>query len=98
MKFKTIKAVTSTGRIGTAYETDLVVWSKVKHRDGRQGTYLGEGLAGMPEVRLESGHTVLWFPSDIVSCEPWCHKCNNTGWFQYDGKPEPCTCKLGKSL
>jgi len=27
----------------------------------------------------------------------WCHKCDNTGWFQYDGKPERCTCKLGTS-
>ena len=27
----------------------------------------------------------------------WCFKCGNTGWFQYDGKPHRCTCKLGAS-
>jgi len=28
---------------------------------------------------------------------PFCIQCANMGWFMYDGKPERCTCPLGRS-
>jgi hypothetical protein len=62
---KEIKGVTTSGRIGTRYEHNIKVGNLVRHSDGREGEVVGDGFAGMPEVKLPDGHTVLWCPYDI---------------------------------
>lgn len=62
---KTVQVRSTSGRSGVRYVHDFKNGSAVRLPDGRRGKILALGVAGMPEVEFEDGHTELVPPGEL---------------------------------
>ncbi len=63
-KVTVIEGKTKSGRKGIAYRHNIAVGARVRLPDGRIGTVIGPGMAGMPEVKTGKG-SCFYSPDEL---------------------------------